>query len=279
MARKLRIGVVSALVVATLIVTALGAVYYAATQVQPFYEEALLLEPEAVEQDSRELESRASVLYSDVKQIGQWKALFTAKQINSWFAKQQAADKSGQLQNNFRDPRIAVKRDHLSVGLRTHLSGVETVIAIDASVLLTDDGAVGVRLLAARAGALPVPVNQAAELIAGLCRKKKAPVRWTQQQGLPVAIIKIANNTSAENREFFIDSLELRDGEMYVAGHTEVAGGQRAPKIAKSGHGKAKDIAIDDYELNLTPNDEKSALEIARRQPDATVESESATTR
>jgi hypothetical protein len=118
-----------------------------------------------------------------------------------------------------------------------------------------------------RAGAIPLPVLQLADELATACKKLKLPVRRTQENGRPIAIVNIANSTSAENREFFIDSIELRNNEMYVAGHTEVNSGQDrpSPRIARSKHPVAKDVPLDNYELRLTPSDEHAALQIARR--------------
>jgi hypothetical protein len=166
-----------------------------------------------------------------------------------------------------RDPRIAIARDRLTLGFRTKPGGVETVVSVDASVLITDDGNVGIRFMSVRAGALPLPVLQLADELATACKKLKLPVRWTQENGRPIAIVNVANSTSAENREFFIDSIELRNNEMYVAGQTEVNNGQErpAPRIASSKHSAAKDVPLDNYELRLTPSDEHSALQIARR--------------
>jgi hypothetical protein len=267
MARKLRIAAVGTITVTTLLVAILGGAYYAARQVQPFYEQALRIEPAVLERESRELESRATALYSDAKQIGHWQALFTAKQINGWLATQLAGDKGGQMPANIRDPRIAISRDALTLGFRTKSGGVETVVSVDASVLLTDDGAVGIRFSAVRAGALPLPIMQLADELAAACQKLSLPVRWTQQHGRPIAIVNITSKASAENRQFYIDSIELRDGEMYVAGHTEVGNGPRriTPRIAKPGDKSSNNFALDEYELRLTPTDESSALEIARR--------------
>src|SRR5437763_2398548 len=196
MPRKYRIAAVCTLTITALLVAALGGAYYAAQQVRPFYEHALRIEHEVLEKSSRELESRATALYTDAKQIGQWRALFTAQQINAWLAKQQAADKKGELLAGVRDPRIALTRDCLTLGFRSKSSGVETVFSVDASVLLTKEGAVGISFKSVRAGALPLPVMKAADIIATATAKMKLPVRWTQQDGRPIAIVSIASNPS-----------------------------------------------------------------------------------
>jgi hypothetical protein len=147
---------------------------------------------------------------------------------------------------------------------------VETVISVDASVFVTDDGAVAVRLMSVRAGALPLPVMQLADEIAATCERLSLPVRWTQQDGQPIAIVELHSDPSTEERQFFIDTIEFSEGEMYVAGHTEVAapipGPGKSPKIAVPISQQKAELVLDDYELRLTPRDRRSALEVARRQ-------------
>ncbi len=270
MARKVRIAAVGMLTVATLVAALLGGAYYAARQVQPYYQEALQIKPEVLERGRQELESRATALYSDAKQIGHWQALFTVEQINGWLATQLARDKSSSLPSNMYEPRVAIARDVLTLGFRTKSGGVETVISVEASVLITKDGDIGIRLMSVKAGALPLPVMQLADELASACKRLNLPVRWTQQEGRPVAIVNIANAAVA-NREFFIDSVELRKGEMYVAGHTESSNGphEESRKLAKANRKSPDSFTLDDYELRLTPSDEHSALEIARRPADA----------
>lgn len=267
MARKPRIVIVSVVVVIFLIAATAGGIYYAARQVDPYYEQALHVEPEKLEEGRRELESRASALYSDAKQIGRWQALFTVEQINGWLATQLASGKGNDLPSNMRDPRVAITKDLFTLGFRNRSSGVETVISVDASVLITEKGEVGIRLMSVRAGALPLPVMQLADQLATACKKLKLPIRWTQQNGTPIAIVNITRDASTKNRDFFIDAIELRQGEMYVAGHTEVPGAEHSKRVAKAGPAGAqdKDFNLDSYELRLNPSDEHASLEIARR--------------
>jgi hypothetical protein len=270
MARKYRIAAIAALVVVGLAAALVGGAYYAARQEQPYYEQALRAEPEVLERNGKELESRASVLYSDVKQVGQWRALFTDEQINGWLATQLVTLLDGKMPDEMRDPRIATKPGELTLGFRNRSSGVESVISVSASVLVTEAGDIGICFESARAGSLPLPVMAFADELATICRKAKVPVRWTQQNGHPVAIVAIASKAASDNRDFFVDSIELRQGEMYVAGHTDVSTRQadESPRRAKSKRGGKKDVAMSDYELRLAPNDQHAALQIARRPDD-----------
>jgi hypothetical protein len=268
MARKLRIAALCTSLVTACVLLVLGGAYYAARQVRPFYQQALGLEPEVLERGSRELESRATALYSDARQGGKWHALFTAEQINGWLAIQLAENQQSGAPSSIREPRVAISPEVLTLGFQTFSRGVKTVISVDASVFVTDDGALAIRLMSVRAGALPLPVMQLADEIAVTCERLSLPVRWTQQDGQPVAIVELHSDPSTEERQFFIDVIEFGEGEMYVAGHTEVAArvSGKAPKAGSPAGHQDTELALDDYELRLTPKHRKGALEVAKRQ-------------
>jgi hypothetical protein len=252
MARKLRIAALCSLVAAGGLIALLAFAYQAARQVRPFYKQALAAQPAVLEQGSREMESRATALYSTARKAGQWNAVFTADQINGWLATQLTEEHVVELPDAIRDPRVAIAPNQLTLGFRTSPAGIETVASVDAAVFLTEDGAVAVRLMSVRAGALPLPVMQVADELATACRELSLPVRWTQENGQPVAMIELHSDPSTDKRQFRIDAIDLGEGQVYVAGHTDV-------------RGAGNKVELSDYELRLTPNDAKSPLEIARR--------------
>ena len=120
-----------------------------------------------------------------------------------------------------RDPRVAISPDAITLGFRTRQGGVETVVSVDAEVFITETGAIAVRLKSVQAGALPLPVMQVADELADGCRGLSLPVRWTQQDGQPVAIIDVDQGRGDGHPRVQINSIELGDGELYVAGRTE----------------------------------------------------------
>ena len=158
----------------------------------------------------------------------------------------------GELPDAVRDPRVAIAPNQLTLGFRTSPGGIETVASVDAAVFLTEDGAVAVRLMSVRAGALPLPVMHVADELATACRELSLPVRWTQENGQPVAMIELHSDPSTDKRQFHIDAIDLGEGQVYVAGHTDVRGTDNK-------------VELSDYELRLTPGDSASPLEIARR--------------
>jgi uncharacterized protein YpmS len=221
MARKQRIAAIAILVTVTALVTVVaGSVYVALGRVRPFYTEALAIDPQVLETGSRELESRATVLYSEARQPGEWRAKFTAEQINGWLALQLAEVFAGALPNDVSEPRVAIEDDQLTIGCRAKRGGVETVVTADATVMLTEEGDVAVRLQSVHAGSLPLPVMQVADDVSRACQSLSLPVRWTQVDGQPVAIVDVSHALAGKKSQTVLDAVELRDGAIYIAGHT-----------------------------------------------------------
>ena len=220
-ARKLRIAALGVAIVAAIVATLLGAAYVAMRRPSPFYEQALQVDPEVMGLGNREMESRATALYSDASKPGLWQATFTADQINGWLATQLAAEDSRRLPDNVSAPRVALSGGRIALGFRTRQGGVATVVSVDAAVHLTEENEVAVRLTSVRAGALPLPVMQVASDIAAACRKLELPVRWTQADGQPVALVDLSSAADAKGRRIHIDAVELENGSLLIAGHTE----------------------------------------------------------
>ena len=165
------------------VAVALGSIYVAMGRVRPFYQQAIRLDPQKLEVGSRELESRATALYSEARQPGQWQAAFTAEQINGWLALQLAEVYGDALPKDISEPRVAIDDDRFTLGFRARRGGVETVVSADASVMLTESGEIAIRLLSVQAGALPLPVMQIADEVSQACQELSLPVRWTQDGG------------------------------------------------------------------------------------------------
>jgi len=229
-ARKYRIAAICVLVLAVVMAAFVGGGYVALRRVRPFYEQALALDPQALKQGGRELETRASALYSDSHKPGQWRAVFTADQINGWMATQLTDDHGHTLPKGIDLPRVAIGDDTFTLGFRARHGGVETVVSADASAMVTESGEIAVRLISVQAGSLPLPVLEVADEIAKACQSLSLPVRWTQEKGEPVALIDIHRESPTAKNQLFVDTIELRDSSLYVAGHT--AEQSSTPRVA-----------------------------------------------
>ena len=88
--------------------------------------------------------------------------------------------------------------------------------------LTTETNTLAVRVSKLRAGALPVPLKQFLDKISVAASSGGIPLKWRQIEGDPVALVTIpVTNEDYAHREIYVDTIALREGEIYLAGHTE----------------------------------------------------------
>jgi uncharacterized protein YpmS len=224
MARNHRIAaIVLVACIVGVMAAGLGGVYVTLGQEQPFYTAALATDPQKLQSGSRELESRATALYSETRHPGKWQAAFTEDQINGWLAVRLAKTYADALPKDIWEPRVSIADDHVALGFRTRRGGMETVVSAKAAVMLTEDGQLAIRMLSVHAGALPLPTMQVAEDLSQACRELDLPVSWTQVEGQPVAIVDVNRSGSTRGKSISLDALDVRAGTIYIEGQTRTA--------------------------------------------------------
>jgi hypothetical protein len=257
MSRPVRILVAGAAAV-VLAVVAAWIVLRAAREVRPFYQQALACDSTALEQGRRELQTQVGAFYSDAQETGSWSAVFTSAQLNGWLATELATVYADKLPADIREPRIAITPAALSLGFFSRHLGIETVVTVDADVFLTEDGELGARLTSVRAGALPLPVAQVAEEIQKASQKWALPLRWSQVDGEIVALVDIAGAVSSSEEIVLLHTLELREGEVYLAGQTV----EHQAHVGEPAHPEARDPAHSNQRAGpLAQSDDQSTLQ------------------
>jgi len=214
---------------ATLVLLALGGIYSAARHVPSFYQSALQADPAARQRQSDELLEHAAALASSVSKEGRWQALFTAEQINGWLAVDVAKNFPDLVPQGVADPRVAIHPDRIAVACRYLDGPVETVLSLEGEAYIEEPNVLAVRIVRARAGSLPAPLGS---LLAGISRAADGAgmqLRWLQSGGDPVAVIRLQSLGDEGNRRRQIETIELRDGEIYLAGRTVSGGSPVAP--------------------------------------------------
>jgi hypothetical protein len=210
--------------VSVLAMVALNGLRLAVTRQQAFYTRALERDAAELQAAAHQFEVKASALYSDTKQENHWKAVFTADEINGWLAAA-GTDRQSHLRSvDVREPRVAISPSGILLGFRSTRAGIETVVSLEMQVMLTEPDLVAIRLLNFRAGVLPLPLGKIAEDLRQITSSLDYPVRWTQHDGCPLALVDM----SMTGRPLTIETVELLDGELYIAGSTSLGVFQQA---------------------------------------------------
>ncbi|MBI2480199.1 MAG: hypothetical protein HYV60_16670 [Planctomycetia bacterium] len=197
---------------------------YRAAQREPtFYRQAMLVEPAENQEAGDELEQSFLNLHNEVRSIGTWEAVFTEEQVNGWLV----ADLPGKFPNvlprGTQEPRVAIDAEAIRVACQFDNGKFKTIISMALDVDLTmETNTLAVRVSKLRAGALPVPLKQFLDKITLAARRGNISLAWRQIEGDPVALVTVpVTHEDYAHREIYVDTIELRDGEIYLAGHTE----------------------------------------------------------
>ena len=218
-----RWAIVTLVVCGAMLVGVLGAGLYfrtALARAVPFYAEALASDPAEMEQASRELESRLAAVYSEAQKSGRWQATFSAAQINSWLAVELPESFPELQSEKVRDPRVAIDADGVSLGFQTDVAGMATVIAVVTDVFVDERGLLAIQLRSVHAGALPLPTKDIVDRTKLAIERLGLPCHWSQSSGDPVLLVNVSELVSSENQQRELETVELHEGEIYLAGFT-----------------------------------------------------------
>ncbi len=215
--------------VSFLALLAIGAVVlfflYRASQREPqFYQEALALEPEEQAEAGDELEKSVLDLRNEVREEGRWEAVFTNEQINGWLAADLPTKFPNTLPKGVSDPRISISKDLAQIACRYQSRRFSSVVSIGLTVQMAEDpNVVALRLRYIRAGALPLPtVEKWKEKFEQAATDAGVPLRWETIDGDDVALVKLnPQHKDFVGKRLVLETIELRDGEIWLAGRTE----------------------------------------------------------
>jgi hypothetical protein len=213
----------AAVAVALAAVVVAASLLVAARRVPPFYRQALTCDAIAARRASQEMGSLATALLNQTRKPGRWNGLFTTAQINGWLAVDLTNHQRQLLAEGIGNPRVAIDGDRVQIGFHWRRGGMETVGSVELGVSLIEPNVVAFRLYAARAGCLPLPQGSVIERISQLASRAEIPLYWTQTDGDPVAIVTLPPGDLGDDRQIWLERLELHDGQIQVTGHTRKA--------------------------------------------------------
>jgi uncharacterized protein YpmS len=205
---------------AALIVLALLGLYAAARHEPAFYRKALEIEPAVLEKASGRMIQQSTALVSAVKKEGHWEALFTAEQINGWLAVDMVKNHPRALPTGLHDPRVAIDPKQITVACRFERGGTHGVLTLTVEPYVPEPNMVALRIVKARAGLLPVPLDRVLKGLSQAARNMQLQLQWRQAGGDPVAMLSLP---PADHHPVRIESLRLGEGEIYVEGTTHEA--------------------------------------------------------
>jgi hypothetical protein len=224
MHRVTRRGLIIALALAGLAGTAALAIVAALRSVPADYEAALRLGAARAAKASDEFLQEAAGVASDVRRPGAWDAVFTVEQINGWLAVDVPENFPDLLPPGVNEPRVFIHPGDLTIACRYRNGAIDTVLSLGCDVYLQSPNVLAIRIKSARAGLAPLPLSKVLEVISHTAQELELPLEWRRSGGDPVALVNVVPPHARSRGPIELDSVELHEGELAVAGRTGRAG-------------------------------------------------------
>jgi hypothetical protein len=216
------------LIVATVLVWTDRAVHH----VPSFYRRALRVDQTVQERSSNEFLQQAASLVSEAPKTGSWHALFTQDQINGWLAVDLVKNHGRLLPAGVSDPRIQITPAGVTLACQYSSGKIQTVFSLQLEPYLSEPNVIALRIERARAGAVPLPLDSILEGFTTAAKRADLQLAWKQTDGDPVALVTLPSLISDDELLLRLETLELREGELHLAGQTE----SYTPPVAGSSH-------------------------------------------
>ncbi len=190
-------------------------------KVQPFYAAAIQTDRQDLEIAGRRAEHRVETLLEVPKGTDRWETVFTDEEVNGWLAVILEEEYADLLPPEVTDPRVAFTPGGCKIGYRYQGRRIEGVVSVEGDAYMDADDVPAVRLRRAWFGGLPLPMSRVVEEITDSAAKLKIPIRWSEHEGDPVLLASVADALSTDEERRQLEQLELRDGELLLAGRAE----------------------------------------------------------
>jgi hypothetical protein len=222
MPKVLRYSLVALAVLVLVAAGAWYALYRAAQRVPIFYTDELAVAPATQEKDSDRMLQQATTFYSDLQRACRWQQTFEAKTINAWLAVDLPRNFPDSLPPGIRDPRVHIGPEGMTLACRLDRFGLSGVITLEVSAHVESTDVISLRIHKARLGAIPWSLDQVLKAVSNVARQSNVRIQWRQIDGDPVALITLAAASSGRGSVIHIDTIQLNEGELYLAGTTEL---------------------------------------------------------
>jgi hypothetical protein len=220
MSRKIRLFLyIGGGILAVLLILAAG-LYWASRHEPAFYRRALAVDPATRQKRSDEMLRQALAFESQIQREGKWQATFTAEQINGWLGYDLPRNHPQALSAEFSDPCVSIEPNQMHFGCLYDNGMTSSVLSLAVEPYVPQPNVLALRIVHARAGALPLPLGDVLRGISEAARNSECRLDWRQIDGNPVALVTFPSPDAKGELAIKIDTVRLGDGKIFISGST-----------------------------------------------------------
>jgi len=187
---------------------------------QPSFYRALA----AVPREQREAKAKHFVasslqLRNDITNERDWQAVFTDGEVNAWLAEDLVTHFADQIPAEVHEPRVAFEPDRITLAFQLDRGPIRSMIWVVAAARVPEDNVLALTLEKIRAGVVPIPADRIIGPITDKAREHGLDIRWTREQGLPVATIRFQAGRAPTGT--VLERLDIRQGQIRLSGRSD----------------------------------------------------------
>lgn len=162
-------------------------------------------------------------LHGATQLVGEWEQVFSESHVNDWLATDLLEKFPDLLPAGVSEPLVQFTHGRATVACRLVQPGFTSVISLGVRAqMLEEPNLIAIQILDVRAGLVPLPRKRILDLITRAAADANVPLRWSSVAGVPTAIIPLTlSHGQSEPAEVVLETIEISDGQIRLAGRTE----------------------------------------------------------
>ncbi|MFI4847644.1 MAG: hypothetical protein ACIAZJ_00980 [Gimesia chilikensis] len=176
-----------------------GGLYWSSAQVPEFYQAALQQQvaPEIRQQEAKDFVQHSMQIVNDVRnQEPLWSQEFSEQEVNAWLAEELHQKYNEWVPEGITDPRVHFEQDQVIVGFHLTLKKWSGIISLKFKPWLMKENRLVLELEQARAGLLPIPIDEVITKLIQEARAEGWQIEWSQMNEHDVLIVHLDRQDS-----------------------------------------------------------------------------------
>ena len=174
----------------------------------------------AAERAAARLITKGSALREAIRQGGAWGAVVADEELNAWLATDLPRNHPRLLPGGFSDPRVRFRPHHVEAAIRIGSGLLSTVVWCDLQVALRGVNQVGISVVSASAGAVPLPATPVLAEIGRRLAVAGCVTELRRLDGRMVLVVYIPVPGGGGGPDWRLESLSIGAGEAIMSGAT-----------------------------------------------------------
>ncbi|MDR2437889.1 MAG: hypothetical protein LBE12_00775 [Planctomycetaceae bacterium] len=195
--------------------------YLSAQRLPDFYKKSLAVDPEIQQLRNKEMLYKIGDLNNAIQKINEpWQAVFTADDLNAYFAVELTKEGSNLFPKEIVEPRLTFSDRQVDFACQVMRGTFSGTLHLSLGLTLPEPNRLVIRIKKSQLGKLPISKEVSAKFLMNALKEKSYQVQQGIEAGDPT--ITVVFNIKYDNKHFvLLDDIIFQDGSVHLSGTTE----------------------------------------------------------